>query len=781
MNQEITGSERSALVIALLAALCPALLIFGLLLQTWSLAKVRDIHKLERLPMSSISAAVPGVFKTSGNSAKAPDESLVQSTWTSTPCFWYRALKQEKRKDSEGRSKWVTLEDKTLFTNFVLQDKQDGIRIQPSRKTDVILKSKWESTKGKIRYREWRIDPGDRVIVVGNVSIQSASPKIEFESSGEYLPIITDRPIGTLRGTMALHAALMIVGSLFCIAGSCVCLLLAIRMQNTLGFIITCGVVQSSLLIVGGVLMIESDIRNANRSLGQTTEAARRMVEAQYAAEGVSWNGDWSDSTAFDQLESSRVRDRIQAIRSSLAARTNRTVQLQERFPQWLIAGTMGLRSPPAFKPDPRDPLSDEHRIEAGRILWVWPSLGALVFLCLGLFGMTMGLRKVKTKRLIENIPTTACGDIEIGITEVKGILKAQAHRRTPLLGPLTKEPCLWYRYTIQEWQGSGKHRTLVTIEDTTRSRAGSCSDDSGSIPFEWKDAEVITGRTPSKTRGKRVYREHSLRTGDPLYILGSGELDPGTGDSLRVEKDQENLPFIISNLPESRLATIKISSAFWMLAFAMAAVASCIMFMTLLSGTISAVDQLYAAVGSIGMMGLFMSIVIYNDLVFLRQRTHWCRSNIEASLKKRHDLIPNLNSISARYMEHEQSIQEDVARIRSEFATERIDSLAGDQEGLTAMGLERLLAIRESNPRLKADSVLEDLFARIVAVENEVAAKRSGYNAAVERYRARISAFPGLIIARLAGFEDEPLSAATSKMRNLRQLGFNPADQIPT
>ena len=781
MNQEITGSRRTTMATMLLGALSPTLLVMGLLLQAWSLAKVRDIHKLERLPMSSIMAAVPGVFKTSGDSAKLPEEALLQSTWTSTPCLWYRALKEEKRTDSEGRSYWATLEDRTLFTDFRLKDQQDGIRVHPSPSTEVTLRSKWENTEGKIRYREWRIDPGDHLIIVGNVSLKNDRPEIEFESSGEYLPIITDRPIGTLRGIMALHAVLMIVGSLFCIAGSCVCLLLAIRMQNTLGFIVTCGVVQATLLLTGGVLMIESDLRNANHALKETTEAARRMVEAQYAAEGVDWTGDWSDSTAFDRLKTSRGRDRIQAIRSSLAARTRRTLELQDRFPQWLVAATMGLSSPPAFGLEPHDPVGDEQHIEPASILWVWPTLGAAVSLCIGLLGMTMGLRRVRTKRLIENIPTSACEDVEIGITELKGTLTAREDHEAPLLGPLTKQPCLWYRYTVQEWRGSGKNRTLVTIEDTTKSKSMSCRDESGDVPFEWRDAEMITGRTPSKTRGNRVYKEYSLRSGDPLYVLGSGEIDPETGDSLRIEKDQHKLPFIISNLPEHRLATMKITTAFWMLAFAMAGMASFIMFLTLLSGTISAVDQLVAALGSIGMMAVFMGIVIYNDLVFLRQRTFWCRSNIEVSLKKRHDLLPNLNRISERYLEHERSIQEDVARMRSAFTAGEIDSLAGNQDALTTGGLDRLLAIRESNPELKADSVLEDLFARIVTLENEVAARRSGYNAAVQRYRARMKVFPGLIIARLGGFKDEPLLSITSRVRDLGQLGFNAIRQKPT
>ncbi|MEE2680938.1 MAG: GIDE domain-containing protein, partial [Planctomycetota bacterium] len=617
MDQTIRGTTTPAYRRLLLALVFPLLLGGGLLLQEGSLTTVRNIHKLERLPMSPIKAAIPGVIKTTGEATRVAGQSLLKATWTETPCLWYRAVKQRKTTDSDGRTSWETVSEEQDGTPYLLADDSDRIMVHPDLdQVDVSLERKWARTDGSLRYREWRIDPGDRIIVVGTVRLEAGSPQIILAGGGEYLPIITDRPIKNLRGNMGLHAVLMIVGSVFCVAASCVCLMLALRIHNTLAFITISGLLQACLLLVGGTLMIASDLKGADRALAYSTEAARTMVESKLAAQGVVWSGDWSDETVFDRETGPKAtHDSINAIRSALAARTSRTIQLQDRFPQWLVARAIDVPPPVRIPGIDSTAVAATGRIEAAAISWIWPTIGMSGSLLTGLVCGVMGLSRVKVKRLIENIPTTPCAEVEIGVTEIIGHLKAGSDEEAePLLGPLTEEPCLWFRYHVQEWRGSGKNRRLVTIEDTTRFRSMVCEDDTGAIPLMVKDAEIITGRAPKRSRGKRVYTEHSLREGDPLYVLGSGEIDPKTGDSLRVERDPQKLPYIISNLPEKRLKTMKISAAFWLLAFAVAGAASFILFGTLFSGGVGALDELLAALGAIGMMGFCMVIILYND-----------------------------------------------------------------------------------------------------------------------------------------------------------------------
>ena len=778
MDQAIQGTTPPPYRRWLLTIFFPVLLGGGLFLQQWSLATVRDIHKLERLPMSSINAAVPGVIKPTGAASKATSEVPLPAKWTETPCLWYRALKQRRKTDSEGRTYWDTVSDTQQGTSYLLRDNRAQIMVHPDLdEVDVSLKRKWSSNEGKIRYREWRIDPGDKIIVVGTVVLSEGSPEIHLSGDGEFLPIITDRALTNRRGTMAIHAVLMVVGSVFCLAASCVCLMLALRVQNTLAFITASGLLQACLLFGGGMLMVASDLKGASSALEFSTDAARTMVESKLAARGIEWDGNWSDDAVFDHDQGTdHAPSSIREIRSALAARTARTNQLQERFPQWAVAWAMGLQAPTPIQTRDSVMPDAENQIERAQVGWGVPVSGSIGSLVIGLVGAFMGLRRVKVKRLIENIPTTPCADVEIGITEIKGRLKSGANQDglKKLIGPLTKEPCLWYRHHVQEWQGTGKNRQLVTVEDTTRFQAMACEDASGSITIDSESAEIVTGRAPQKTKKNRVYTEYSLREGDPLYVLGSGEIDPNTGDSLRVEQDPQKLPFIISNLPENRLKTMKISSAFCFLAFAVAGIASFILFITLFSGGVSALDELMAALAAIGMMAFCMVVILFNDLVFLRQRTHWARSNIEVALKKRHDLLPNLEAICTAYMEHEKGVQEAVAGLRAAYGTRPLDpNTTNGYQDDSAGGIKRLLSIRESNPQLKANSVIDRLFAEIVRLENELAAKRSGYNAAVERYRGRLMAFPELLIGRLGRFEDEPLIDIPTEMITLQPLDF--------
>ena len=129
--------------------------------------------------------------------------------------------------------------------------------------------------------------------------------------------------------------------------------------------------------------------------------------------------------------------------------------------------------------------------------------------------------------------------------------------------------------------------------------------------------------------------------------------------------------------------------------------------------------------------------------------------------------------------MKHERGLQESIAGLRAAYARDASDPErpTGDRSD-PASGLQRLLAIRESNPRLKADTTVDRLFAGIVQLENEIAAKRSGYNASVERYRSRLMAFPELLIARIGGFQDEPLLEIRSEMTDLHELDFTRRDE---
>ena len=58
---------------------------------------------------------------------------------------------------------------------------------------------------------------------------------------------------------------------------------------------------------------------------------------------------------------------------------------------------------------------------------------------------------------------------------------------------------------------------------------------------------------------------------------------------------------------------------------------------------------------------------LLYVSLIQKRNRLKESASGIDVQLKKRYDLIPNLMTMAAKYMEHEKSLMEEITKLRSE------------------------------------------------------------------------------------------------------------------
>lgn len=67
---------------------------------------------------------------------------------------------------------------------------------------------------------------------------------------------------------------------------------------------------------------------------------------------------------------------------------------------------------------------------------------------------------------------------------------------------------------------------------------------------------------------------------------------------------------------------------------------------------------------------------------------------------------------------------------------------------------LSRLLVIGERYPALRADTLFSHLMVQLEGTENRIAVARHRYVEAVQRYNLQIRQFPGVIIARLLGYE---------------------------
>jgi len=148
----------------------------------------------------------------------------------------------------------------------------------------------------------------------------------------------------------------------------------------------------------------------------------------------------------------------------------------------------------------------------------------------------------------------------------------------------------------------------------------------------------------------------------------------------------------------------------------------------------------------------LVVLIVIYNGLVRQRQNVNQGVADIDAQLRQRHDLVPNLVETVKGYASHEQETFQQVIEARNKAAQGGVNS--GD-EAQFKVALDRLLALGEAYPDLKASANFQSLQGELADVEDKLAAARRALNAAVSRYNTAIQSFPAVVFAGMLGFRE--------------------------
>ena len=149
----------------------------------------------------------------------------------------------------------------------------------------------------------------------------------------------------------------------------------------------------------------------------------------------------------------------------------------------------------------------------------------------------------------------------------------------------------------------------------------------------------------------------------------------------------------------------------------------------------------------------LIWGIIIYNRLVRDRNRVLAAWSDIDVQLKRRHDLLPKLVEAVKQYAGYEQATLSTIVELRGRAAAAEKISERGDLETALGGGIQRLLALAESYPDLKANENFLDLQRNITEVENHIQYARRYYNGAVNNLNTRIDSFPDLLVAQAFGY----------------------------
>ncbi len=163
-----------------------------------------------------------------------------------------------------------------------------------------------------------------------------------------------------------------------------------------------------------------------------------------------------------------------------------------------------------------------------------------------------------------------------------------------------------------------------------------------------------------------------------------------------------------------------------------------------------------------------------YNKMVSYDESISSAWSQVENQYQRRLDLIPNLISTVKSYAAHEKQIFEDIAEARSKVGgIVNIDSSVLEDEEKFAeyqkiqnqlsSSLQRLLAVTENYPDLKANQNFLALQDELAGTENRISTERKRYNDIVKAYNTFIRKFPQNLIANMSGFEKKPYFEADS------------------
>ena len=153
----------------------------------------------------------------------------------------------------------------------------------------------------------------------------------------------------------------------------------------------------------------------------------------------------------------------------------------------------------------------------------------------------------------------------------------------------------------------------------------------------------------------------------------------------------------------------------------------------------------------------------LYNRLIRARNRVDTAWSDIDVQLQRRHDLIPRLVTAVDQYAKYERATLEAVTELRAEAMQIADVRARGKMEEKLSAGIQRIVALAENYPDLKANENFLSLQNELVETENYLQFARRYYNASVRDYNTMTETVPSNLIAGWFNFVPREFFQKTS------------------
>ncbi len=175
-----------------------------------------------------------------------------------------------------------------------------------------------------------------------------------------------------------------------------------------------------------------------------------------------------------------------------------------------------------------------------------------------------------------------------------------------------------------------------------------------------------------------------------------------------------------------------------------------------------------------------------YNTLTEKQQGVKGKWANVESSLQRRADLIPNLVKTAQMAGVQEQEVFGQIADARSRLLNASKEAGQGADGAKTPQQKQavleannsfggtigRLLLLQEKYPQLRSSEAFMKVQDELSGTENRINTARIDYNQAVTDYNTTRNQFPAVITASLLGFAEEPFFKAEEKSKQVPDVG---------
>jgi LemA protein len=174
-----------------------------------------------------------------------------------------------------------------------------------------------------------------------------------------------------------------------------------------------------------------------------------------------------------------------------------------------------------------------------------------------------------------------------------------------------------------------------------------------------------------------------------------------------------------------------------------------------------------------------------YDQLIEKDQMAEQKWADLEASLQRRYDLIPNLVSTVKAAAKSEEEILSKVVQARSDATSiklsgadlndpAKLEAFQKAQDNLKG-SLSRLMMVQEKYPDLQSNQGFRDLRVQLEGTENRILRAREEYNKAAREYNTELLKISGSAVNKVTGqpFKPRVYFTASSEAQAAPKVSF--------